>query len=885
MPTNTPASPPTTTASSLQRQLNNTYNRLTSPERHYLARYTVFQQIPIHQRSTQLHHCYTLLNRLAAYQAGTHHIASDPTTPRHSSNMQPSYSSPRLLADTPPTLHEQSSNETTNSNITTHHPKLLPDERTLRRFRRQKIRDEQHQLLRSYPTADSDRQSSSSISPARVVSPPMATTNTNLSIHRTSQQSQLRRTTPTHNVLDTTTNTNKQPLAHNAKTAPLHTPQAPHTTTTPSRRSSTISHTPSPHTTHVTPNIIQPQHTNLRQTLTNNQFRTPPPPPNNTDRVWTTPTFLTPHDNSPISPQPNQLPQSPSQHSVISRDFRPHTPYLTTTMSSATSPTHAITKSSTSYTTNTSNTYNNNPQPPSKQNNQPTTTTTSHNQHTTQPYIPHHRRSPTSHIQANHPSHLSPYTPTSLEHHINPNHTSNDQHHLSHHSPPFFTLDATHPTHRNASLFNTMPMHNPTINEKLQPPINRTDTPLTAVHTRNTHSTTMANTDMLQPDPTHISTDEIQQEADTSGILRTEFNNFPRIPNNQLNERLVLSLLERIATQLARDSSHTQNCREAECIRTLRNAFNWRRLALWLRTYTDKSIRLSYPRTEYWTRLYDTNVHYCHQQQPEQLDLATAIQRLTNATQRTPATQSFTPHYNNQRTGAYQPSFNRPFQPTIHQRPTITYNPYRTNSNIPPPYNTFRQPFSSPRPQYATSRSPFRPQQQPQPYRPPTHSFQSSPPQQRSPPFNHNPNQSSRPFNYRPPFHRPNRPPFRLPHRPFVNVNTLDTYDDNSCITEQHHIPQHTDDSIQTHMDFENHGGTYDIDSLQQTTEEIPHSLDIPPLQQNTPCSPYTTLYPDEYTSTTYPDPNAYPFDPSPSHEYTEQSHLFDDEHYMSHFP
>ena len=82
------------------------------------------------------------------------------------------------------------------------------------------------------------------------------------------------------------------------------------------------------------------------------------------------------------------------------------------------------------------------------------------------------------------------------------------------------------------SLFNTMPMHNPTINEKLQPPINRTDTPLTAVHTRNTHSITMANTDMLQPDPTHISTDEIQQEADTSGILRTEFNNFPRIPNN-----------------------------------------------------------------------------------------------------------------------------------------------------------------------------------------------------------------------------------------------------------------------------------------------------------------------------------------------------------------
>ena len=443
--------------------------------------------------------------------------------------------------------------------------------------------------------------------------------------------------------------------------------------------------------------------------LVNNQFRTPPPPPSNTDRVWTTPTFLTPHDNSPLSSQPNQLPQFPSQQSLTSRDYHQHTPYLTTTMSNSASPTHVTTKPSTNHITNTSNTYNNNPQPPPKQNNQPITTTAQNNQYTAQPYIPHHRRSPTSHIQSNHPSHLPPYTSTSLEPHINPNHNLNDQHHLSHNSPPFFTLDATHSTHRNTSFFNTMPTHNPTITEKPQPSTNRTDTPFTVAHVRNTHPNTMANTDMLQPDPTHISTDEIQQEADTSGILRTEFNNFPRIPNNQLNERLVLSLLERIATQLAKDSSHTQNCREAECIRTLRNAFNWRRLALWLRTYTDKSIRLSYPRTEYWTRLYDTNVHYCHQQQPEQLDLATAIQRLTNATQRPPTTQPSVPHYNNQRTITYQPSFNRPFQPNIQHRPTITFNPYRPHSNIPPSYNTARQPFSSPRPQYTTFRPPFRP--------------------------------------------------------------------------------------------------------------------------------------------------------------------------------
>ena len=87
-------------------------------------------------------------------------------------------------------------------------------------------------------------------------------------------------------------------------------------------------------------------------------------------------------------------------------------------------------------------------------------------------------------------------------------------------------------------------------------------------------------TDILQPDPTHITTDEIQRETHTSGILRTEFLNFPRIPDNQLTERLVTSLLERLAKQLSVDSSHSQNCREAQCIRTLRSSFHWRRLAL-----------------------------------------------------------------------------------------------------------------------------------------------------------------------------------------------------------------------------------------------------------------------------------------------------------------
>ena len=217
--------------------------------------------------------------------------------------------------------------------------------------------------------------------------------------------------------------------------------------------------------------------------------------------------------------------------------------------------------------------------------------------------------------------------------------------------------------------------------------------------------------DILQPDPSHITTDEIQHETHTSGILRTEFTNFPRIPDNQLTERLVTSLLERIAKQLSIDSSHNQNCREAQCIRMLRTSFHWRRLALWLRTYTDKSIHLSYPRTEYWTRLYDQNVHYCHQQQPEQLDLATALQRLTQNLTRSslsPSSSTMTSFPTRFSSNSYSPPFPQRTYPHTTSSPNIRFRyPPQLNRYPAPRYppRQFPSSFSSPHRDYPSSSS------------------------------------------------------------------------------------------------------------------------------------------------------------------------------------
>ena len=310
--------------------------------------------------------------------------------------------------------------------------------------------------------------------------------------------------------------------------------------------------------------------------------------------------------------------------------------------------------------------------------------------------------------------------------------------------------------------------------------------------------------DTLQPDPTHITTDEIQRETHTSGILRTEFTNFPRIPDNQLTERLVTSLLERLAKQLSIDSSHAQNCREAQCIRMLRTSFHWRRLALWLRTYTDKSIHLSYPRTEYWTRLYDSNVHYCHQQQPEQLDLATALQRLTqnlsrphpnhppllpNPSSRPPL---FPPrHYPSFRTSDFY--YSKPPRPTY--PPFHSYSHPRFLTRTPPfsPRPLPRYPPFSHAPPVYTSRSPpsLRPSLSP-PFRP---TYSSSPPPRSF--SSHPSNQSfsrppSFPSNARPPYSSSFRP---SPH-PSSNLHTTFSFDSPSdpCDPSFHttELPSHS---------------------------------------------------------------------------------------------
>ena len=184
MPSSQHISPNNMPFTLLQQQTANCYNRLTSLERSYLARYSSFEHIPQHQRSKSLHHYYNLLNRLDAYHAGTHHIASEPTTPSPASHKKTSLLSFHPTAGITPPSQAQSLTQAIVANTTINNTQILPDERTLRRFRRQQIRQKQERLLRNFPDTSPTYSSTSVITPPRTTSPTNSTINTNLSIHR-----------------------------------------------------------------------------------------------------------------------------------------------------------------------------------------------------------------------------------------------------------------------------------------------------------------------------------------------------------------------------------------------------------------------------------------------------------------------------------------------------------------------------------------------------------------------------------------------------------------------------------------------------------------------------------------------------------------------------
>ena len=306
----------------------------------------------------------------------------------------------------------------------------------------------------------------------------------------------------------------------------------------------------------------------------------------------------------------------------------------------------------------------------------------------------------------------------------------------------------------------------------------------TPTHSPSKHYTTMAPSNPFQPDPTPATFDDIIHETPTSTISLTELRQFPTIPDNQLTERLVRNLLDRLVTLFSQDSSRDTPCREAACIRKLSSSFHWRKLATWLRSYLDKSIQLSYSRSEYWTRLYDFYHPYCFTPRPEQLDLATALSRISDRLtpdNPPPIPQNRSSRYRLQYTNpSYRPnnpytyrpphpSFPQSFPHYVNPNPNQSFStPYRNSSPYP------RPPFPIPihNPQH---RNPYTSYTRP----PPSHTYhatQNQPytPRPPTPQFNRTPTNSSSPrppsFNRNPPPY--NSPPSSQPHRPFRNTYT-----------------------------------------------------------------------------------------------------------------
>ena len=505
----------------------------------------------------------------------------------------------------------------------------------------------------------------------------------------------------------------------------------------------------------------------------------------------------TAHNPNPNQPPPTTPPPTSRQPLTDSTHASQADRHLHTTSRSSHQPRHSpttIPDTNTSSATNAtiSTTTPSNVAPHPLQTIHPTTSHTQHQHSSSNSTTTHRRHSVPTDV--NTPTFKSPENtlkhPSTTRHH-----NSNKSHSRS--SATVSYPDITPPTDNHSSTLDAILRHTPRKHSStVQSTTHIQPNPLdfsshnysTPTHSPRKHSITMAPTNPFQPDATPATFDDIIHETHTSTVTAAELRQFPTIPDNQLNERLVRNLLDRLVTLYSQDSSREIPCREATCIRKLSSSFHWRKLTTWLRSYLDKSIHLTFPRSEYWARLYDFYHPYCFTPRPEQLDLATALSRISDR---------LTPE-NNLPPQHTRPSRYRPFPYPNSQRPNQQFTPRPPYS--PSPSYTTSRPFNNytytlPNTNYPTfppPRPPINIPITPNHLRPPHHTYNHSPTTQHFPnQYNHSftprstTTHSNRPYfpqrhpGYTQPPRPPNQPNFRSPpiNRHFRNTQfqQLDT--------------------------------------------------------------------------------------------------------------
>ena len=101
---------------------------------------------------------------------------------------------------------------------------------------------------------------------------------------------------------------------------------------------------------------------------------------------------------------------------------------------------------------------------------------------------------------------------------------------------------------------------------------------------------------------------------------------------NRLTRYHVLSFVDRLDAFFT-SAYHNPNARaEATSLRALAQNLQWKTLIPYLQFYADPKSALPCSRTHYWRHIYLLHLSDCHRPEPEQLDLATALNRLANST-------------------------------------------------------------------------------------------------------------------------------------------------------------------------------------------------------------------------------------------------------------
>ena len=166
-------------------------------------------------------------------------------------------------------------------------------------------------------------------------------------------------------------------------------------------------------------------------------------------------------------------------------------------------------------------------------------------------------------------------------------------------------------------------------------------------------------------------------------LTEDDMERFSRKPLDHLTDAHVRAFAEQLEQHLTANPNDLEHNAEGTALRKLIHQTPIRFLGPWLQIYLNPGIQFTYPKTQYWRKKFEENIHYCMPKQAKKPEMTDCFEQLTRIIEeRLPL-----PDNNNQRNNQNQRNF---FNNNSNQQRNYNNNNYNNHNNYNQNQNNYQ---------------------------------------------------------------------------------------------------------------------------------------------------------------------------------------------------